>query len=687
MTAAAASLSSAPRRGPRARTRAQRLRAWFQPQVSLGVREQRDQAVLLLAVAVAVLPHFDHLPLWSIACLGGMWIWRAWLAQSLRPAPSRIVIIALLLLLTTAVWTEHGTLMGLKVLEMRARRDVFVIVFLCLFVLQTQFLFDQGPLTALIMLGAVGLLFFVLLSVSLPEGDISIRAKLRYLARVFVLALPLTLTMFFLFPRLPMPLWNLAGSEQDASTGLSNSMKPGSIRNLLRNDAVALRAKFDGAAPAPGYLYWRGPVFGFFNGDTWLPIESSQTPAAADVQIDLRSGVNYTVTLEATERRELIGLEFAAIVDGVPTIQGRLTPTLQVRSMTPVLGRRRYQVRSYTSFSVDAKADPAALSDWLQLPAQANPRTRRWAEEFKAKVHAQSGAGAALDQRLVDAVLEHFRHEPFRYSIQVNATPGEDGVDQFLFDSQVGYCEHYASAFVFLMRAMQVPARVVTGYQGGEINPVDEFLTVRQSDAHAWAEVWLAHRGWVRVDPTAAVAPERVEHTLRELPADDPNRLGRSRTWLRRLRLNREALENAWNQWFLSYSSERQRALIGWMGLQPNARNIALVAMGTFSALLVLLTLAALRHPRTRDPLAALVADLRHKLARAGVPVPGTMGLRDMERHLAGQLEATSLAQGQTLLQSLARARYAPDSTQVRAAEVGRLRARLRRWRVIRLRT
>jgi transglutaminase-like putative cysteine protease len=699
MTATAARVTSTPARRPGARSRTQRLRAWFQPQVSIGVREQRDQAVLLLAVAVAVLPHFDHLPLWSIAVLGGLWIWRAWLAQSLKPAPSRVIVVALLLLLTTAVWTEHGTLwgrdasvhfllvlIGLKILEMRARRDVFVIVFLSLFVLETQFLFDQSPYTALVMLAAVGMLFFVLLSVSLPEGDISIRGKMRYLARVFVLALPLTLTMFFLFPRLPTPLWSLTSNEQVNGTGLSDSMRPGSIRNLLRNDAVALRAKFDWGVPPERYLYWRGPVFGSFDGETWLPIEPLRPDSSGplDIQVDPRSGVDYTVTLEATQRRDLIGLDFAAVVDGVPTAHGRLTPTLQLLSATPVNARRRYEVRSYTTYTVESKLDPAALSDWLQLPPRANPRTRGWAAELKTSVLSAAGtAKSAPDQQLVDAVLEHFRREPFRYSLQPGTMSGDDAIDQFLFDKQVGLCEHYASAFVFLMRVLGVPARVVTGYQGGEINPVDGFLTVRQSDAHAWAEVWLLHRGWVRVDPTAAVAPERVDHTLGEQRADDLNHAGRSGSWMHQWRLNREAIENAWNQWFLSYSPERQRAFVGWMGLQPGGRNIAFVAIGAFSALLVLLTLASLRHPRKRDPLAELVFRLRRKLARAGIEIPPNMGLSDMERHLDGRLEAASLDEARPLLQSLGKARYAPASSQVRTAEIADLRRRLRRWRAV----
>jgi transglutaminase-like putative cysteine protease len=677
--------------GAPARTRLARWRVWLQPQVSIAQREQREQALLLVAVAVAVLPHFSHLPLWSVVVLGGLWIWRAWLAQTLKPAPSRIIVVALLALLSTAVWIEHGTLwgrdasvhfllmlIGLKVLEMRARRDVFVIVFLSLFVLETQFLFDQSPFTALVMLLAVGLLFFVLLSVSLAEGDVSIRGKLFYLARIFVLALPLTFTLFFLFPRLPVPLWGSFSADNSSSGGLSDTMRPGTMRQLLRNDAVALRAHFEGAVPAERNLYWRGPVFGTYDGETWLPLESAQLPGQDPpvVQVDPRSAVEYTVTLEANQRRDLLGLDFAALVDGVPTAQGRLTPTLQLRSLTQVDTRRRYTVRSYTTFSADAGARLEALADWLQLPPQDNPRAHQLAAELKARVADAGGA----ESEVVAALLDHFRREPFHYDIQAVNPVDVNSIDHFLFESRVGYCEHYASAFVFLARAAGIPARVVTGYQGGEINPMDGYLTVRQSDAHAWAEVWLAHRGWVRVDPTAAVAPDRVDRTLRDLPADEPGLVRRPQTWLHQWRLNREALENAWNQWFLSYSYERQRSLVSWIGLRPSAQNISLLAMGAFSVLLSLLTLLSLRRPAARDPLAELEARLRAKLARAGLAVPASMGLTDLEQHLAGRLAPASLAEAGALLRALERARYAPPA-RGRSPALAPLRRRLRQWR------
>ena len=674
------------------------VRAWLQPQLSIGAREQRDQAVLLIAVAMVVAPHFSQLPLWSTVMIGLLWIWRALLTQTLKPAPPRMIMVLLLAAGTSAVWLEHKTLFGrdasvnlllvliaLKVLEMRAHRDVLVIVFLSLFVLQTEFLYDQSLVSAVSMLVSVGMLFFVLLSVNLPEADIAFAGKLRYLARVFLLAAPLTLTMFFLFPRLSTPVFT-SSSSTESGTGLSGSMSPGNIQQLLRDDSVALRAKFESAVPAQNKLYWRGPVFGFFDGRNWLPLPELGSSNDPDVIYDPASRVDYTVTLEPTQRYEMMALEYAERVDGVRTTKAHLTQTLELRTAAPIVNRLRYQVRTFTAYASAPRASIEALAAWRQLPETYNPRALQWAAQIRAEVAADlardRNQAPQLDRRLADAVLARFRQLPFRYNINVKPL-GRDSVDEFLFDTREGYCEHYASSFVFLMRAMGVPARVVTGYQGGEINPVDGFLVVRQSDAHAWAEVWLDHQGWQRVDPTAAVDPTRIEHTLRERRTEGLSSLQDQWTWLSELRLKREALENAWNQWFLSYSADRQRALMSRIGLAPNLENVAAVAIGVFSLLLGALAIFSLRRKSVRDPLADIAFELRGKLARRGIAVPSNMGLHDMQEYLSTRLDAASMADAHRLLADLAQARYARPPAGQPGPSVRDLRAAVRRWRPV----
>jgi transglutaminase-like putative cysteine protease len=676
-----------------------RVRAWMQPQVSGGRREQRDQALLLIAVAVVMVPHFPRLPAWASLVVTLFWLWRAWLTQSMRPGPGRIVTSLLLVGVTASIWIEYGTLFGrtasvelllvltaLKVLEMRARRDVMVIVFLCLFVLLTQFLDDESLAAAALMVLSVWLLFLVLLSVNLTEEDVSFMAKARYVSGVFLKALPLTLVLFYFFPRLPSPMWISGEGDSGPSTGLSSSMSPGSIGRLLQSESVALRATFERGPPSPDALYWRGPVFGHFDGRTWTRLPSTEEPELLErrlLRVLPQSMFDYTVTLEATDRLGLLALDLPYEIDGVPTVGSRLSNELELRTAAPVVRRMRYSARSFTRFHVGPLAREASLEPWLDLPSGYDPLTVAWAGELTRAVDAQGGGGAARERRLADAVLAHFSNENFRYSLDPPRL-GRDSVDEFLFRTRSGFCEHYAAAFVFTMRAMHVPARVVTGYQGGEINPLDGYFTVRQSDAHAWAEIWISGQGWTRVDPTGAVAPWRIERGSAAARAALAASRGRGEGWLHGWRLNREALENAWNQWFLSYSAERQKSLLTWIGIEPTIDRIAMAGAAVFCLMLAILAYFSLRHREERDPVADLVRRVRARLVRAGVPAPGHRGLADLRDAAHRGLEPASARQAEELLRALERVRYArmpPGKHALRD-----LRRMARAWRPVPLR-
>jgi transglutaminase-like putative cysteine protease len=422
----------------------------------------------------------------------------------------------LLVAIAAAVWLQHGTLlgreagvtfllllMGLKLLEMRARRDVFVVVFLAFFILLTQFLFGQGLLLAVVAVAAVAALFFVLISVHLGDGDLTAGHKLRLVGLLMLKAVPLTIVLFLLFPRLSGPLWGLPGEGSTSTSGLSNSMSPGTISQLLESDEIAMRVRFDKEPPAREYLYWRGPVFGAFDGKTWSPLQGylEGTIPAATVKMDTTSAVSYTVTLEPHRKNWLFALEMATLPEatGSNPLDARYTPDFLIVSAGNINERVRYQATSFTRYAMSIDASEITLANWLQLPPGYNPRTLQFATELKNRVVASDASRHESDVALVNAVLDTFRREGFGYTL----TPpllGRNGVDDFLFKTRQGYCEHYASAFVVLMRALDVPARVVTGYQGGEIHPVDAYLTIRQSDAHAWAEVGSVstRRQWLR---------------------------------------------------------------------------------------------------------------------------------------------------------------------------------------------
>ena len=673
-----------------------RLGRWGQPLVSTGARDRRDVAILLVAVLIAVTPHFWHLPWWSTALICLLWFWRAWLTTTRQPAPGRIAMVPLLMTATALVWLQHGSIIGhdagvnllvlliaLKLLELRTRRDLNLVVFLTFVVQITTFLYDQDLLIALLSVCTTLLLFFILLSINLAQTDLTAGRKFRLVMEVFLKAVPLTVTLFLLFPRLSAPLFAFAGSESTASTGLSDSMTPGSINRLIESNAVALRAQFNGHVPGPSRLYWRGPVFGQFDGRTWSH-KNHRLVARIDpklVRLDPASSVEYKVTMEPTSRNWVLALELPMLIDS-STFHTILSDDLQPLADATLRERVQYQVRSYPVFRVGPLEPDTDLAQWLQLPPNYNPRTLQFAADLRNQIVDPSERNPhARDQALIDAVLNHFRRGGYRYTLQPPAL-GHHSIDEFLFDTRLGFCEHYAAAFTVLMRAVGIPARIVTGYQGGEINPVDGNLTVRQSDAHAWAEVWLPGLGWKRIDPTAVVSPVRIEQGEAGLAAEYGfSRSGTLMGWVGAWRMNWEAIENVWNQAVLNYTADRQRSLIAQLGVAPSWRNLSIAFAVSVAVVLVMLAVLSLSHREVRDPLADLVAQVRTRLALAGLKSPASEGLTDLKRRLGPRLRPAQADEAAALLQALEDARYQRADAAFRPADLRRLRARVRRFR------
>lgn len=664
------------------------------PQVSTAARERRDTLVLLGAVALVVSPHFDHLPWWATSLLLLLWAWRLWLTLSRGALPGRFAMLPLLGGAGGAVWLQHGTLLGreagvtfllllmaLKLLEMRARRDVIIVIFLCFFILLTEYLFSQSLPIALLTAVAVVLLFFVLVSTNLVEQDLPAARKLRLVGLVLLKSLPLAAAMFLLFPRVTGPLWGLPGEGAGNRTGLSESMSPGSISRLLESNEVAFRAQFSGPPPANDQLYWRGPVLGYFSGRFWAPLRArTVSPPPIEIRGDSRTAIEYTITLEANQRDWLFALEMPSLPDG-NLLGARFNPEAQMLSSRLINERLRYRVVSHTGYTIGLNETPATLSEWLQLPQGFNPRTRDLAAELRRSVPDNEPAGL---QRLIVAVLDRFARGGFQYTLEPPLL-GKHSIDEFLFDTRLGYCEHYASAFVVVMRMLGIPARVVTGYQGGELNPIDRFLTVRQSDAHAWAEVWLPRRGWSRVDPTAVVAPMRIESGASEIARREglvP--LGssvREMDWVRSLRFNLEAVQNAWYQWVLSYSPERQRQLLISFGLVPEWRTLGWLFAGSLIVLLSVLAFFSLRHRSERDPLADLFGKFQNRLRDAGIDVSPHEGPRDLGRRLEQEMAPETLPGAREILQAFERWRYSRASPTMTPGAMRRLRRSVRQFR------
>mgnify|MGYP001028903764 CR=1 FL=1 len=605
-------------------------------------RDKSDTVLLLSACAMVLLPHFLHLTWWNSLVCGGLLLWRAWITLRGQRLPPLWLLLPLAALTMGGVYIDYRTLFGrdagvamlallltFKLLEMRARRDLFVVLLLSFFLLLTTFFYSQSMLSLLWMMATLVLVLTAQLSFQYTGMVPPLKQRLRLGATILAMALPLMLILFLLFPRIQGPLWGLPGDAHGGHSGMSDNMTPGNIAQLALSDDIAFRVKFSGTPPAPAQRYWRGIVLSDFDGRTWTQGRAGRNTADAETLIQPVAGpnpitaVHQQITMEANGQRWLFALEtpqLAPILDGVPV---QLTADHQLRAARAINERVRYDVVSNLRPASPDPITASGMQQALALPDNFNPRTL----EFAASLHEKWPDNAAL----VKAVLSFFRNENFSYTLEPPLL-GKNSVDDFLFSSRAGFCEHYASSFVVLMRAAGIPARVVTGYQGGEINPVDDMMTVRQSDAHAWAEVWLPPRGWVRVDPTAAVAPNRIETQLGNLlprsffgnllggPAGQASWWSSLNNATALLRANWEALSNGWNQWVLNYTPARQMGLMRWLGLGEldwRSLGIVMLAIGAVAAGSVTLPLLLARNKS--NPLDTVYSSLCAQMARRGM--------------------------------------------------------------------
>lgn len=584
---------------------------------------------LLPVLALVVVPLLPQIPLWLIAVLIAFGAWCYLLArQGFKPPGMglRTLLSALLLL---AVHAHYGTLLGrdagaalliamlaLKLMEIREARDLYIVLFLGYFLIIIGFLFTQNLWMGAYMLGAVILLTAVMNDLNRSEVT-AIADNLRLASGLLLRALPLALVLFVLFPRMAGPLWGLPKDAFGAMSGLDDEMSPGQISQLGQSDAVAFRASFDGPIPPPQERYWRGPVLWDTDGASWRAGRVRDGLSNKEPPPFTKSGaaVTYTVTLEPHDRRWLFALD---LVGGAPPAAA-IDPDFLLLAATPLRERLRYTVSSYPD-GVASRLSAFERQRALQLPSNGNIRARalarRWHEHFSK----------AAD--IVQQALLQFRSEPFVYTLHPPPID-QNFVDTFLFKTRKGFCEHYAASFAFLMRAAGIPARVVTGYQGGELNPLGNYLTVRQRDAHAWAEVWIDGKGWLRVDPTAAVAPERVElgidNSMQALGEavrfDIPQAAWLGSLWRETL-YGLDALNNKWNQWVLSYGPERQAELLGRLRLGSLSWQAVAALLLAAAGGLVMWIVAQLhkRERRSRDLAALAYQSFCGKLARRGLP-------------------------------------------------------------------
>ncbi|HAL37714.1 MAG TPA: DUF3488 domain-containing protein [Polaromonas sp.] len=641
-------------------------------------RDGRDTLFLLGVIAWVLLPQVSHLPLWCSAGAGAVLLWRGWLALQVRPLPGKWWLLGLLAVMVAATFATHGTLLGrdagvtmlvvlltLKTLELRARRDAFVVFFLGFFCMLSNFFYSQSLLTAFSMLlGLLGLLT-ALVNAHLPVGKPPLAQAAKTAGWMALLGAPIMLVLFLLFPRLA-PLWGVPSDAMTGRSGLSASMEVGTIAHLALDDSVAMRIKFEGEAPPQRDLYFRGPVLSNFDGRRWQPRRASlpsRYTLPANLQVSGKP-IDYEVTLEPTSRPWLFVLEAAAQKPQLPGYRSVMDADLQWLTDRPITDIVRYKASSYPAFRHGPVQPVVGLQEFVDLPPGFNPRTLALASQIRRDPrYAQANAGV-----LVQVALERLRSGGYTYTLDPGVY-GQHTADEFWFDRKEGFCEHIASSFVILMRALDIPARIVTGYQGGERNSVDGFWVIRQSDAHAWAEVWQAGLGWVRVDPTAAVAPGRIG-AFQRLAAPQgvvAQAFGNfSPTLSAQLRATWEAVNNGWNQWVLNYTQGKQLNLLKNIGFEsPSWQDLSYLLI----TIVVLASLAGagwtLWERTQHDPWLRLLARARQRLAQAGIESTPATSPRQLARLVLAKYGSQSGSQGPALhdwLMQLELQRYANPS-------------------------
>lgn len=688
-------------------------------------REGRDTLWLLAVLALSIAPHLPRLPLWSSISTSLAILLRARMAWRDDPLPPRSVLLVCLAVgMGLTVWTFHTLfgreagvtlvclLAGLKTLELRARRDAFVVTSLGFFLILTQFLYSQSLLIALLMvLVLMGMLTSLVLA-QRPLGRPSIWSATKIALRCVVMGIPVMLALYLLFPRMG-PLWSVP-SDAGPRTGLSDRIKLGNVAELAQDDTVAMRIKFIDVPPITSKLYFRGPVLDFFDGRNWMARPRNPTMVSADEVYPPRpSGpvTRYQVTVEPSK------------VSTVPLLDGTLlaAPTppqtepqivrdgLTWTATQALLDRAQIDAQAWLNIEHGPQEGSPLLRDWLQLPPGYNPRSIAWARALRQRPDLAN----ADPKTLSDAVLQHIRQEPFRYTmtpgdayLDANGQPEHDLIDRFWLDRRSGFCEHYATAYVVVMRAMGVPSRVVTGYQGAEINPVDGWFVVRNSDAHAWAEFWQTGTGWIRVDPTGAVAPERVERARQtfgrrnNLPGPlsniDPAIWGKLRNYM-------DASNHRWNLWVLQYSRHRQMQLLKDWGFDSPSATDLIRLCGIVIACTSVLGIGWLwwTRPRTpRSPWRRPLVRVHRALTSAGLPPPSNCPSPAPALTWAKQLENTQVSSPSQAIQrdlidaliQLDALRYAPQAEQGRqfrrnrATLVRTIQQHAQQWRAIKRR-
>ncbi|MGI9261344.1 MAG: transglutaminase TgpA family protein [Woeseiaceae bacterium] len=617
----------------------------------------------LAALAFAVLPHLQFLPIWATATFIACSAWRWQVERKRWRLPPAWIRIVLAFSCFVGVWLSYGesisgvgpgsallaVMAALKLLETKQRRDQFVLLFISIFLIMSSLLREQYMWSLPFLIAGVLFTMTAWLHMSVYR-QATIGGSLASAARLMAYAAPLMIAMWVFFPRIATPFWAVPIDTSSATSGLSDRMSPGDISSLSLSNAVAFRVNFNGTPPLPHQRYWRGLVLYNYNGRTWTGGGPSIDPLArSEVEYE-GDPISYQITMEPTRQHWVFALDVPFEWDLDRTF---MASQQQLARMQPLDQRTTYNAVSYIDYRLGRQLSSFRRISYTRLPEAGNERSIALAREMRAE--------AGSDEVFINQVLQKFNREEFYYTLEPPAL-GESPVDGFLFETKRGFCEHYASAFAVLMRAAGIPSRVVLGYQGGEINPLGQYMIVRQADAHAWNEVWLPGRGWYRVDPTAAVAPERIDAGRSGAMFDGIGAdwgLSAPSEFLYQMTLTWDALNAKWNEWILAYGPDNQGQFMEWLGMEdPDWQKMMLtlvvilvILIGIISVMLII---------RYRPPPKDHAARLYRKFTSAtGVdPVMGETPLSYSRR--LGEERTAMRESVQEITDLYLRARYGP---------------------------
>jgi transglutaminase-like putative cysteine protease len=589
---------------------------------------------LITGTALVLIPHLAYQKIAIVVCGLTLLLWRLLYEFRYVSLPPKWLRIVMAFSAFAAVGALYHTIFGrnagvalllvmlcLKLLEMKTRRDFVVTVCLGYFVVITGFLYSQSILVAVYMFLAILVLTTAFITYHRLNATFWQPATMRLAGVMLLQALPLALLLFVLFPRMQGALWGLPEDAFDAKTGLSDSMSPGRISRLSGNDSVAFRVQFNDQIPEPSRLYWRGPVLTQFDGETWegrknMGVPGGRRPRPPSLLLTGDANYQYNIILEPHNKNWLFALDMPT---DIPP-HSYLSPEYELRAARPVNKLMRYEARSHTQYHLQADS-LVNRHLYLQLPSNIGIRAQRLIIQLITNLSGRE----RRDEKVVQAVLNYFRQQPFVYTKEPPLL-SVDPIDEFLFITRKGFCEHYASAFTFLMRAAGIPARVVTGYQGGELNTLGDYVIVRQSDAHAWSEVWLQGKGWVRIDPTSVIPPQRVEDTehlerFRATLATSTLDTGWLKNAWREIKFGMDNINHYWNLWVLGYNNKRQFSFLSWLGLDGVGWQgiIILLFVGLFLIFSFFAVQLLLLTKKTRDPAQRLYQRFCKKMKRSGL--------------------------------------------------------------------